>query len=285
MSKILVFGGTRFFGKKLVNILLQNEYDVTIATRGKSKDSFGDKINRIKVDRSSREDLERTFNKQKYDIVFDNICYSPNEAKNVCDIFSGKVKKYIFTSTMSVYDEGFSLKEKDFNPYDYTIKYGDRKDFIYGVGKRLAEAVFFKEATFPVVAVRFPVVIGEDDYTRRLSSYVDKISKGKAFYIDNLKSPMSFITADEAGEFLHWIGTKDFIGPINACSNNTITIEEIIKICEEKLNREWMNSEKTGDIGAFNGFYKYTLDNSIARSLGFDFRDVRNEVKRLIKYS
>ncbi|MBU5482690.1 hypothetical protein KQI86_00040 [Clostridium sp. MSJ-11] len=32
MSKVLVFGGTRFFGKDLVKTLIDNEYDVTIAT-------------------------------------------------------------------------------------------------------------------------------------------------------------------------------------------------------------------------------------------------------------
>lgn len=32
--KILVIGGTRFFGIHMVNALLQRGYDITIATRG-----------------------------------------------------------------------------------------------------------------------------------------------------------------------------------------------------------------------------------------------------------
>lgn len=39
---ILVIGGTRFFGIHMVNELLTAGYDVTIATRGKASDSFGD---------------------------------------------------------------------------------------------------------------------------------------------------------------------------------------------------------------------------------------------------
>lgn len=44
---ILVIGGTRFFGIHMVNELLTAGYDVTIATRGKASDSFGDKVKRI----------------------------------------------------------------------------------------------------------------------------------------------------------------------------------------------------------------------------------------------
>ncbi len=65
------------------------------------------------------------------------------------------------TSSMAVYEPTLSLLEEDFNPYEYAIAYGDRNDFNYGEGKRLAEAVVFQQATFLVVAVRFPVVIGK----------------------------------------------------------------------------------------------------------------------------
>ncbi len=42
--KILVFGGTRFFGKKLVERLVSEGHDVTIGTRGKTEDNFGDTV-------------------------------------------------------------------------------------------------------------------------------------------------------------------------------------------------------------------------------------------------
>ena len=41
---ILVIGGTRFFGIDMVNELLTAGHDVTIATRGKASDSFGDNV-------------------------------------------------------------------------------------------------------------------------------------------------------------------------------------------------------------------------------------------------
>lgn len=283
MNKALVFGGTRFFGKKLVEVLINNGYDITIATRGIKKDNFGDKVKRIIVDRDDENALIEVFKDKSFDVIYDNICYSPNGAKYTCNVFKDKVSKYIFTSTLSAYDAGLDLKEEDFDPYSYKIKYGKRDDFDYGEAKRLAETVFFQEANFPVIAVRFPVVIGEDDYTERLISYANYISKGETFYVDNLESPMSFITSKEAGEFLYWISTKDFRGPINACCNGTVKIKEIIKFCEEKYNKKWISTEDNNEKpGAFNGFFKNTLDNKKARELGFNFKNVVEETKKLI---
>jgi len=39
-ENILIFGGTRYFGKGLVSELVKQGFEVTIATRGKAADSF-----------------------------------------------------------------------------------------------------------------------------------------------------------------------------------------------------------------------------------------------------
>lgn len=283
MGTALVFGGTRFFGKQLVNVLLENSYEVTIATRGLTKDTYKNSVKRITVDRNDRSSLEKVFCKQYYDLIFDNICYSPNEAISTSEVFKGKVGRYIFTSTLSVYEEGMGHKEEDYDPYGYSIRFGEREAFDYGEGKRLAEAVFFQKAEFPVIAVRFPVVIGKEDYTNRLLSYYEAIVQDTPLYIDNLENKMVFITAQEAGRFLHWISTTEFKGPINACTNGTIKINEIIGLCEEKAKKKWLVGSQDSDVvGAFNGFYEYTLDNGKAKQMGFRFNEIKTEVEALL---
>ena len=177
MKKVLVLGGTRFFGRKLVELLIADGHDVTIVTRGKLANPFGDTVKHIIVDRRDTNAFSNVFEGQYYDIVYDNICYSPNEAKALCDIFNGKMGKLIFTSTLATYDaDGKAKCEADFDPYTYSIQMGDTEDFTYGEGKRQAEAVFFKYATCPVVAVRFPIVMGIDDYTERLHFHVKHVA-------------------------------------------------------------------------------------------------------------
>lgn len=240
MSKVLVFGGTRFFGKKLVTKLLAEGNDVTIATRGNLPHSFGENVEHIIVDRTNEEMLEKVFHQTEWDVIYDNICYSPNEALAACHVFNGKVKKYVFTSTMSTYDVTFgaNLKEEQFTPYDYPILFGNRTDFSYGEGKRLAEAVFFKYASFPVVAVRFPIVLGEDDYTKRLHFHIEQVVKGELTQFVDLDASMSFISSDDAAHFLKMVGFSSVHGPINATSTGTYTMGELMNLIELAVGKK-----------------------------------------------
>ena len=239
MKKILVFGGTRFFGKKLVELLLEEGHDVTIATRGNTAHSFGEKVNQLIVDRTNKSELTSVFADTDWDIIYDNICYSPDDALAVCEIFEGKTKKYVFTSTMSTYsDLGAELSEKEFNPYNYGIRYGSVNDFSYGEGKRQAEAVFFQKASFPVVAVRFPIVLGVDDYTRRLHFHIERVAEGKAISFLNMDARMSYILSDDASRFLKFAGFSEIVGPYNATSSGTYSLKELMDMIEGNVGKK-----------------------------------------------
>ncbi|WJE52786.1 NAD-dependent epimerase/dehydratase family protein [Bacillus cereus] len=284
MKKVLVFGGTRFFGKRLVENLLQAGHDVTIATRGLTVDPFGSTVKRVVVDREDEGQLQKTLAGKSYDVVYDNLCYSPNAAKIICDVLHNKVKKYIVISSMAIYEPSLSLKESDFNPYEYPIAYGDRKDFSYSEGKRLAEAVLFQHATFPVIAVRFPVVIGENDYTKRLWFYVENIIKRKPFVVEDIKGDMSFIHEKEAGEFLAWLSSIDVSGPINACNNGAISMREVIDFVEENTGIKAFIEETEGNLGPYNGMTSCTVNSERAKELGFQFRGLKTDVHNILEY-
>lgn len=71
-----MLGGTQFFGKRLVNKLLENGKNVTIATRGLQKDSFGEKVERLFIDRENKSSLNEAFANKKWDIVYEQSCQS-----------------------------------------------------------------------------------------------------------------------------------------------------------------------------------------------------------------
>lgn len=284
VKKVLVLGGTRFFGKHLVEVLLQAGHDVTIATRGVTEDSFGSAVKRLIVDREDERLLEERFEGKSYDIVYDNLCYSSNAAKIICEVLKGKTKKYIMTSSMAVYEPALGLLEEKFNPYEYTITYGGRNDFNYSEGKRLAEAVLFQHATFPVVAVRFPVVIGENDYTKRLQFYVEHVVKQESIVVDHVDGELSFIHEKEAGQFLAWCGMENIEGPINACSNGVVSTREVIRFIEENTGIKALIQEVGDNIAPYNGVINCTLHNGKARELGFPFRELKLETEKVLRY-
>ncbi|WP_258237046.1 NAD-dependent epimerase/dehydratase family protein [Bacillus sp. NP247] len=284
VKKVLVLGGTRFFGKHLVEALLQAGDDVTIATRGITEDSFGDTVKRIVVDREDEKLLEERLEGKSYDVVYDNLCYSSNAAEVICKVLRDRVKKYVMTSSMAVYEPAIDLQEEDFNPYEYSITYGDRKDFTYSEGKRLAEAVLFQHATFPVVAVRFPVVIGESDYTKRLQFYVKSVVKQEPIVVNSLDGKLAFIHEKEAGEFLAWCGMESIEGPINACSNGVITMREVIRFIEESTGIKALIQEVGDNIAPYNEVTNCTLHNRKARELGFPFQELKLEIKNVLQH-
>ena len=239
MKKVLVLGGTRFFGRKLVELLIADGHEVTIVTRGKLANPFGDKVKHLIVDRRDTAAFSKAVEGGYYDIVYDNICYSPNEAKAFCDIFNGKVGKLVFTSTLSTYAaDGKAKCEADFDPYTYSIQMGGTEDSTYGEGKRQAEAVLFKYATCPVVAVRFPIVMGVDDYTERLHFHVKHVANEETIGFVNMDAEMSFILAEEAGQFLKWAGLTDVEGPFNATAQGTISLKDLMVLVEKATGKQ-----------------------------------------------
>ncbi|MEG1001994.1 NAD-dependent epimerase/dehydratase family protein [Clostridium sp.] len=286
MSRVLVFGGTRFFGKELIKELLINGHDITIATRGIREDRFGSRVKRIRVDKRDEKALEDALIDKKYDVIYDTICYSSKDAERMCKVLKEKTKKYIVVSSVSVYDKGYSLRETAFNPNKYKIIMGEREEFSYSEGKRLMEATLYKNAKFQVVSVRFPVVIGKDDYTERLLTYVKRVKNGQAIASTKLDESMNLITQNEAGVFLAWLLNKDINAPVNASCIGEISLRDIVKIIEKEYDKEAVLNEKEDDekTSPYNNYLGLTIDiMNIMELGGYRFKDITSELKEVIK--
>ncbi|MFE3573332.1 NAD-dependent epimerase/dehydratase family protein [Lysinibacillus sp. NPDC059133] len=284
---ILVLGGTRFFGKKLVELCLQNGHSVTILTRGQSGNPFDAKVKQLIVNRDDADSLSQALSSTTWDIVYDNICYSPNEAHKICEILEGKTKKFVFTSTLSTYElDGTVKTEEDFNPYDYEVRMGNRDNFSYGEGKRQAEAVLFKEATFPVVAVRFPIVMGENDYTRRLHFHVERILQEQSISLPNIEAKMNYITDDEAAAFLYFAGITPIEGPYNATATGAISLKDLLGLIEETTGKHAKISLISGDEESQSPYgvpADWYMSTTKAEAAGFTFSQLHDWLPTLVK--
>jgi nucleoside-diphosphate-sugar epimerase len=290
MRRVLVLGGTQYFGKKLVQMLIENGDEVTIATRGSKSDHFGDKVKRLVIDREQKETMVSAFKHKEWELVYDQSCFSPMEAMDTAEALKGKVGRYIFTSTQAVYEFGTLHAEVNFNPYTYQITYKSRKEYPgyegYKEAKRASEAVFHQLGYFDVVSVRFPIVVSEDDYTERLKFHVDKILAGQPIGIPNPELRYSFILADEAASFLLKIGNLAFEGPINPGSAGDISLRELVdKIAVlAKKNAIVENSSTRGTVSPYALPGSWSIDTSLAERLGYKFTDLNHLLDQLIKY-
>lgn len=279
--KILVFGGTRFMGKHLVQELISKGHNVTIATRGITKEEFGDRITRLVVNRTDNDSLKKNIPDIEYDVVYDNLAYSSNDVKNLLDVI--KCKRYIEISSASVYTNLHdNTKEEEFNAQDNKLIFCSRGDLSYAESKRQAESAIMQ--LYPHISsvmVRFPFVIGMDDYTNRLSFYVKHIINQIPIFINNINAEMSFVRSEEAGRFLAFMAENNFRGPINAANEATISIAEITEYIKFKTGKTPIITEN-GEEAPYNNMKDYSLNTNQAKSLGFTFTPIDGWIYDLI---
>ncbi|WP_175478084.1 NAD-dependent epimerase/dehydratase family protein [Bacillus sp. UNCCL13] len=290
MKNVLVLGGTQFFGKRLVQRLIEEGNNVTIATRGMTSDPFGDKIERLIIDREDKHSLVEAFKVRKWDVVYDQTCYSPLEALEAVDALYGKVHRYIFTSTMAVYEFGTQHKEEVFKAEDFHFTFKGRREYPgfagYQEAKRAAEKVLSDQSNMEVVCVRFPLVIGKDDYTDRFGFHVERIIDSQPIGIENLNLRYSFITSVDAAEFLLVMGNNDYVGPINAGCEKDISLAELIQKIESMVGKEAIIEQKKTSVNAspycLGG--SWSINTNRAKQLGFQFADLHETIEELISF-
>ncbi len=280
---ILVIGGTRFFGIPMVNKLIDAGHNVTIATRGNAKDSFGDKVKRIFLERTKEESVKKALSGTHYDVVIDKIAYCSNDIKYVMDVID--CDKYIYMSSTSVYEpKRISTVEEDFDGNGNELIWCDRKAFPYEQIKRQAEYALWQQYSDKNwIAVRYPFAIGKDDYTKRLLFYVEHTMKSVPMNIDNIDYQMSYIRSDEAGEFIAFLVDKDFTGAINGASTGTISLKEIIEYVENKTGTKAIIAT-TGEAAPYNGEPEYSICTDKAKAIGYQFTNLKDWIYALLDY-
>ena len=160
----------------------------------------------------------------------------------------------------------------------------DRSDFPYDEIKRQAEyALWQKYSDMNFLAVRYPVVLGEDDYTNRLKFYVDHVVNQKPMNIDNLDYQMSYIRSGEAGRFMAYLADKDMKGAVNGASQGTISLREILEYVEKKTGKKALLAED-GDAAPYNGDPEFSINTDKAKSLGFEFSDIHDWIYELVDF-
>lgn len=279
---VLVLGGTRFFGKHAVRALLAKGHTVTIATRGRAADPFGDAVHRLTLERTDPESLRQVLGGRHYDAVVDDLAYCSNDVKYLLDVLS--CDRYVMTSSTAVYHKHMDTKEEEFDPQGHPLIWSSRGEFPYEEGKRQAEAALVQK--YPHVAaaaVRFPFVIGEDDYTNRLYFYVEHIVNGRAMQVDNPECPMAFVRSDEAGAFLAFMAESGFCGAVNGSSEQVLSIRDIADYVAQKTGCTPVLSAE-GDTAPYNGENAYSIHVGRAKELGYAFTPLKDWIYDLLDY-
>lgn len=277
---VLVLGGTRMMGRHLLTELLARGHNVSLANRGRTPDDFGSSVHRITLDRTDEKSLKEALSHRHFDVVFDSLAYCSNDIRRLIPQLS--CGKYVYISSTAVYRKHWDTKEPEFDPLTEPAIWGDRPDFPYDEGKRQAERALFQSFPYlPATAARFPFVIGEDDYTRRLTFYIEHTLRDAPMQIDDLDAQMAFVRSDEAGKFLAFLGEQPAQGAINGASPGTISLREILDYVTEKTGKRPVFSD-SGDPAPYNGEGDYSINTDRAEQLGYRFSPLKDWIFALL---
>lgn len=280
---ILVVGGTGFFGIPMVEKLLADRHEVTIATRGNAKNPFQGMVNQILLDRTDADSVKRALHGEAYDVIIDKVAYCSNDVRTLLSHVC--CEHYIQMSSCSVYAEDRErIREDAFDPRTHHLVWTGR-DGDYAEGKRQAERAALEyleenRCTF----VRYPMVLGEKDGSARLRFYKDHIAEEKPMYVDDLDSSMAFIHENEAGSFLAHLVTHRVSGAVNGCSEGMVSPRNIIAFAEKLTGKKALLDEK-GDPAPFNGATaNISYDTTKAQATGFRFSKLEDWIYEILNY-
>lgn len=233
LVKVLILGGTKFLGLEYFKLLKNdNRIDVHIASRG-----YLDANNFHNIDRKNQLDLEKILRGTAFDVIVDFINFSmPDSRKLINAINSTNNIPYLITIS-STYVYGHPLKlvqdkkyiEIDFDPAAYPYSQDDRPVIDYYEGKRSMEAYLFKNYS-NFVSVRFPIILGGNDYTGRTNFFSEVIKNGRLIHFDKTYGRSNFIFSIEAAKILYFLTLNRMLGTLNGCLSDQLDQLEILDL-------------------------------------------------------
>lgn len=231
-----MLGGTKFAGLEFIKLLKVKKLNYYIGSRKKI-----DSENFIFLDRKNIDNLNELFSKHDFDIIIDFICYSSFDSKKLIDSLKvhSREPRLIVISSTYVYSnplklsQNTSFNENDFNARlsDYTLR--DRPEISYIEGKKEMESYLTNYYTSDkLVILRFPIILGFNDYTKRTLFYYNKIKNKQKFNPKKINNLSNYIFSHEVSLSIYDFINCDYTGTYNIASKETSEYELVSVYCE-----------------------------------------------------
>lgn len=146
MLNALIVGGTGLISTGIARHLLLRGAQVSMYNRGQRENTLPAGVRQIKGDRGDRAEFARSFENERFDVVFDMICFSPQQAEASVEAFGGRCEQFVFCSTVCTYGVKIPphvLIDETF-PQEPISEYGRNKVQCEQIFARAAERGKFK---------------------------------------------------------------------------------------------------------------------------------------------
>jgi nucleoside-diphosphate-sugar epimerase len=179
MLNALIVGGTGLISTGVTKHLLARGAKVTMFNRGLRQTVLPTGVRQIVGDRDDRNAFVQTFEQERFDVVFDMICFTPEQAEDSVRAFRGRCEQFVLCSTAATY--GAKLPPQVFVderfPLEPVCDYGRSKVACELAIRRAADDGAFK-VTIMRPAHTYGPGVAMDDQQESDSGTWDRVARG-----------------------------------------------------------------------------------------------------------
>jgi 2'-hydroxyisoflavone reductase len=222
--RILILGGTGFTGPHQVRYALARGHKITLFNRGRRPHEWPGEVEELVGDRNTGDLKE--LEGREWDVCIDNPTTLPFWVRDVGQVLRGKVKQYIFISTVSVYADDLKAADESAPTAKYSGKDAMAETIdtlhanvntLFGPLKALSEQESQKQ--FPGIAtiIRPGLIVGPGDESDRFTYWPVRLSRGgDVLAPGDGNDPVQFVDGRDLAEWTIRVAESRTLGIFNA---------------------------------------------------------------------
>lgn len=240
-QRILLLGGTGFLGPHFVGASLARGHSITLFHRGKTGVDLFPNVEHVKGDRESG-DLSGLKGRE-FDVVVDTSGYVPSHVEQSASMFAATAKRYVFVSTVSVYDESGDAKTElgeDAPLLTISDEEAQKARTIreavpnYGAMKARCEQAAEKAMPGRVCNIRPGLIVGPRDTSDRFTWWPVRMDRGGEILAPGDRDAVvQMIDARDLADWMLRCVEERTVGVFNAVGyDGVVTMEEVLYGCK-----------------------------------------------------
>ncbi|MFT7590089.1 MAG: 2'-hydroxyisoflavone reductase [Limisphaerales bacterium] len=294
---ILVLGGTQFVGRAIVNRLVKNPNNIiTLSNRGKSAPDLFKELELIKADREA-DDMQ-AITSRDWDVVVDVSSFFPDSLADLTKKLTGRIGKYIYISTCSVYRFGTDNPPYDETMTTLTCEKDQRTNpdmSTYGERKMACEIELLENHRLEKVIFRPSVIYGPHDLYDRHYHWLYRAKQDDKFIVPESPIGMANYTwLDDLTRLVEEASQKEMPNEIyNTATHDPLTLFDLVSAMKDVLGSraeqvQWpvakleLNSIKPGvDLPLWFGKARLNMSTKrVTEDFSFDFETLDQTFKK-----
>jgi 2'-hydroxyisoflavone reductase len=251
--EILVLGGTGFLGPHQVREALARGHRVTLFNRGRRAPAlYGREVEILRGNRDARiaPGLAALHGTRRWNVVIDNSGYVPRHVHDSVELLRQRCDRYLFVSTVSVYDVGPGGERIDESaPLQVAPSAAVEtvSGATYGALKAECDRIVRSRLGQRATVVRPAFIVGPGDDTDRFTYWVDRVARGGEVLAP--PDPDALLQWIDVRDLCAWmvdLAGRDVTGAFNAAGPSTSwrrLLQELATLASRPVELRWSTTQ------------------------------------------